>query len=150
MPKLIIIIGLPGSGKSEYIKKMIIRGEIEESHVFDDFHDKSKNDSPYVKDSRHFEPLVESLKNDKNCLVADIAFCEKERLTALINTIEIQTKIELRYFDNNPIQCKKNIKTRALKQAEEEAKKADELSVKYQIPEDIKPITVYQDNQKKR
>jgi len=144
MPKLIIIIGLPGSGKSHYIKNLVAYGEIEKEHVYDDFHANAHNNSSEVTASQHFIPLIESLKNDKNCLVSDIVFCKNERMEALKNTIVELCEIELHCFENNPMQCKKNIAIRARESANKEMSLVDSLTCEYQIPKRAKLITVYQ------
>ena len=143
MPKLIIVIGLPGSGKSYYIKKLLGDKKIEPEYVYDDFHANAHNDSSKVTASRYFHSLIEGLKNGKNCLVSDIAFCKNERMEALKNTIVEPCEIELHCFENNPTQCKKNIAIRARESANTEMSLVNSLTCEYQIPEGAKLIPVY-------
>jgi len=149
MSKLIIIIGLPGSGKSNYMQELLISEKIEERYIYDDFHAKAEKDSPEVIASRHFTSLSESLKMGKTCMVSDIAFCNNERRKAFMSAMTEQcknVKMELHCFRNEPGQCKENIKMRARKSADREMELVDELTDKYQIPTEAKQIPVCQNS----
>jgi hypothetical protein len=57
MSKVAIVIGLPGSGKSDYLELARQRGE----PVFDDFHANALNNSHAFENSRNRAPLKAAL-----------------------------------------------------------------------------------------
>ena len=111
MPKLIVVAGLPGSGKSHHLNELE-REKVAEV-VCHDFHFEPFNDSPKVIDSRHFSTLIEKLRQGKDCAIADIAFCQHERLEELkkeVLELVPETEIIFHCFENNPKQCLKKLK----------------------------------------
>lgn len=66
--QLILLGGLPGSGKSFYLAALLERGW----KTLDDFQSKTPSDSTDFRDSRQFAGLVAALKAGERCVVADI------------------------------------------------------------------------------
>ncbi len=99
--QVIIIIGLPGSGKTTYSDT---NEELKDCIIFDDF-------------IRYFWKgyVMKSIKNnDKVCLI-DPRLCMFDVFKRYISKIEkyvSRDKIKLVIFDNNPDQCLLNIKDR--------------------------------------
>jgi predicted kinase len=135
--KLTIIVGLPGAGKSSRIKKL------QQSVLgicVEDFHGKAFEDSKEVRNSRHFFALIDALRAGRDCVIADIAFCDPERLNRLKEVVKewIPTiSFEEFFFENDTEKCKRNIKSRAAEKIAKDLAHLDEFSKKYVIPNNV-------------
>lgn len=93
--KLVIVIGLPGSGKTSFIQR------ITRSTVFDDF----------IPDMHQLK-FIDALKNEKaNVVLADPRLCIPEmfdRCMKHIHQYVPKEEIQLVVFKNDPEQCIKN------------------------------------------
>lgn len=90
--KIILIIGLPASGKTTLLKKM-------NGHVFDDINT--------------LDELPKKL--NKDLFIADVNFCITKIRNNAVSVLEKmypKTDIEYIYFENNPKKCIKNAKER--------------------------------------
>lgn len=116
MKKLIVVIGLPGSGKSHYLRNLRDDGTV--GWICEDFHVDAYRNSPCVVDSRHLEPLVEALNKEVACAVADIAFCDPIRRDEFEDEIRLRVpdvQIEFQCFEDNKKLCAENAERRARK-----------------------------------
>jgi adenylate kinase family enzyme len=141
---LTILVGLPGAGKSTEAKK--IRQSIT-GLCIEDFHACAINNSHAVKDSRHYIKLIETLQSGHDCVIADIAFCVPERRKALEDTIRNDIpKVLMKYiyFENDPAKCERNIRIRTQRKLEKTLEALKEFTPKYVIPDDVKPIPIWQ------
>lgn len=89
--RITLIIGLPGSGKTYFAKTL---GGV----LVDD--PSSLNELP---------------KKCDHLIITDPDFCNKNTLNSCIDILQLMyddVTIEKIYFDNDPIQCKKNASTR--------------------------------------
>jgi predicted kinase len=123
MPKVTIVVGMPGSGKSEYLKPAKKRGE----PIFDDFHGDAIGSSPDFLNSKHHQSLKDALAGGKDCVIADIDYCYEGRLNEAKSGIEkigkelgIKIDVETVYFENDPAACEANVRRRHRDQMEEE------------------------------
>jgi len=87
IPKIILIAGLPGSGKTTYIEKLRQEGW----SIFDDFKANAYNDSSVFWHSRNYEALISAIREGRKCLVADIDFCN----TKSRNEAELILRIQI-------------------------------------------------------
>lgn len=148
MQKITIIIGLPWSWKSTYISN---NSWFSKAIICDDYHKSSMNHSREFNDSIYFSDIKHGLIQKKDLVLADIAWCKKERLEAIINAIsslldELQTEatIEYLYFENNPSACKANIIHRnRSERVERELEFIDSFSSLYHIPLNAVTIPIY-------
>ena len=111
--KVIFVVGLPGAGKSEFLKQL---SQEFEAQVFDDFKAHAMSDNPAFDCAREFEPLKRALNAGELCIVADIDFCNessRREASLLIEQYCRGTEIEWRYFANDPAACKNNVLRRA-------------------------------------
>jgi hypothetical protein len=106
--QLILLGGLPGSGKSFYLTALVERGW----KKFDDFQSKTPNDSINFRDSRQFAGLVAALKAGEHCVAADIRVIHRpyresalRALSSDIGAINLQFQI----FENLPELCSRNV-----------------------------------------
>lgn len=135
--EIIIIIGLPGSGKSTYLIERY-SNEI----VFDDYH---KYDKKSFEESIYYSDFLKALRKNKKIILSDISYCKCEKLNYVENKIKKlneNIKINKIYFENNPELCKKNVLYRNRKSSNLEIELIDKLSQNYQIPKEAIPIKI--------
>ena len=140
--KLTVIVGLPGAGKSTLINKMRPRVS---GLCCEDFHANAINDSHLVEDSRHYADLIQNLRLGRNCVIADIAFCDQERRAALYDAVKRAVpdiRVEWTYFENAPDKCRRNIQRRARPGMHNDLSALDRFAGLYQIPDGVVPIPV--------
>lgn len=133
--RLLIVTGLPGSGKSHLIKTKL-RNNVTGLCV-EDFHANAIDHSPAVEKSRHFTALQEALRAGHDCIIADIEFCHRERREVVAYTFKsVLPEIEIEYhcLRNQLERCKSNIERRGRNGLQEEKRKAEALSKIYEIP----------------
>ena len=142
--QLIIVAGLPGSGKTTYLHQLKAAGYID--WHYDDFQDHSRNKSPNPKHSRYYGSLIKHLRYHQTVAVADIRYCTplhiQELLTALYNTVpHLSLAVEAHYFENNPQACLANVEMRARALATRnfvyEAGLIKEYSAQYEIASNL-------------
>ncbi|MEO5690893.1 MAG: AAA family ATPase [Candidatus Saccharimonadales bacterium] len=106
MSKLIILSGLPGSGKTTYIESLKTQGFT--GPIYDDYYatqhneridtveDVDRNKDP-VKNER-FEQLITDLKNNPEVIVADIIFyIARHRNSLLVAVLNRMPNIDLKF-----------------------------------------------------
>lgn len=149
LAKLVIVIGLPASGKSTYFHNLVSSGETTKEYIYDDLHSDANNNSPRVVDSKHWFKLLSNLEQGKNCYVSDVEFCDISRLQELIDTVKIyipEISIESRYFENDPENCEKNVIARGKMKGTNvpsEIATIKRLTKIYKTPTDVTPMPVY-------
>ncbi len=146
MTKLIVVVGLPGSGKS-YLVRCLAR----EYSAFsvEDYMKESINHLPLLTDSRHHNDLICSLREGRNCVIADIEFCKslrRDELEKIVRDAVSGITIEWQYFENNPEKCIANVKRRNRPNAQQEIEKIGCLSKQYYVPPNVKPISIVVDD----
>jgi len=112
MATLTIVIGLPGSGKSYFLDRLVNNGTLPEERTCADYFRGSKDNILEVPRSPFFEPMISSLKRELDCAIADISFCEVRHLRALVATVlaEVPTvTIKRIYFRNDLDACRRNV-----------------------------------------
>ncbi|MHB0865355.1 MAG: hypothetical protein ACYC1Y_00380 [Minisyncoccota bacterium] len=142
--RLVVVIGLPASGKSHLLTSWKENGSV--GWVCEDFHANAHNNSTEVEDSIFWEPLIKQLNQGVSCAVADIAFCDQGRLQEFVDKMlncVTDMSIEHYYFENNKQACIENAKRRARANLVSELKKIDELSTIYVPPPNSNPNKVY-------
>ncbi len=110
MNKLILVIGLPGSGKSHYLRQLKEDEQIDE--YYDDYQKDAFGESPNPYLSKNYGELLARLINEETVAIADIQYCEQDKLDAVLESIKhVLPNIEydLRYFENNPEKAIANI-----------------------------------------
>lgn len=100
--KIILVIGLPGSGKTNYIKKYNTN-----YHIIDDI----------FFTSNYIFNIKNIVKTNKNIVIAEPRLCILDRFDEFIkllldNFIVSKDQIYIRYFENNKNKCITNIMSR--------------------------------------
>ena len=131
-PNLIVVIGMPGAGKTTYMEQLKQSGEI--SVFYDDFQADApgKDKNPFL--SKHFAALVKNLRLGKTVAVADIRYCDRRELNLLLAAVISavpEIRIDLRYFENAADKCRANVSKRARKWTEQEFEYIDEYAAVY-------------------
>lgn len=108
--QLVLLGGLPGSGKTHFAKRLEQQGWL----FYDDFQRRAKQDSPRFRDSRHYAELVRNLRLGRRCVVSDIRVIHddyrRDAEAALRQDIG-NLSTELHLFENDPAQCAQNVQT---------------------------------------
>ena len=107
-PQLILLGGLPGSGKSCQVERLRTDGWT----VFDDFQKRAINNDPSFRMSRHLPELLQALREGKKCVVAEVRLVTAEYRSDALRVLahEIPAlSVELRVFERDDPQCKHNI-----------------------------------------
>lgn len=131
--EIILIAGLPGSGKTTYINAR----EQEGWSIFDDFKANANNDSSAFRHSRNYEALVTALREGQKCLVTDIDFCKansRREAEAALRTQIPDLMLSWLFFENDFHACKANITRRAGPSIEDNLRALREYCALYQTP----------------
>ena len=144
--KLLIVVGMPGSGKSTYLQRLKDDGKIVE--FYDDYQGRSHDNRPEPELSKCYTPLLAHLKKGETVAASDIRWCKEPDLhlfVAAVLRVAPEAEIEYHYFQNDPKQCKANVRRRAREgHVEHELGMIDDYSKKYKIPV-VKTLEVYKE-----
>ena len=140
---IILIIGLPGSGKTTFINNNY-KNKCD-FKIFDDFKANAINNNSDFYKSRYYSDISKIINNEsKDIVISDIDFCDFEqfkdavcKLKQLITRSTSEYIIKAKIFKNNLRQCKENIRNDNSNNMEDRIKKAKEYSDKYH-PKKIK------------
>jgi hypothetical protein len=102
--------------------------------------------SPLVEKSRHYGALLENIRAGRDCVIADIAFCDPRRSANLQQVIARQIpncEIDWIYFENAPDKCRRNIERRARERPHNDLDALEKFQGLYFIPDEVTPIPVY-------
>lgn len=143
MKKIIVITGLPGSGKSTYINKTY-KDRQGYRIISEDYQANAINDSPVFERSKHYSDLLNTLREtDDIPVISDLRYCSKNEQKSLIKAVHrIYASIEIEWvcLTTKPDECKLNIEKRGRLSKEKEKNLVDEYSPIYSIPEGAKEV----------
>jgi AAA domain len=140
-PEILILVGLPGCGKTTYIKELRSAGWAD----FDDFKSNAVNDSPAFTNASRFEELVASLHAGRKCVVADIDFCRtdsREEASNVLSSLLPRLNIRWCFFEPDPSTCERNVRHRNRDSLNLDLAKLQEYSPVYHVPEgaELRPV----------
>jgi hypothetical protein len=144
MAKLIAVAGLPGCGKSHHVSEL-------RKHCTgvcaEDFQAFAHNNSPRFTDSKHYADLIRDLRDGKDCVIADIAYCDtwlRVEVEEAVRRDVLGVEIEWHYFENDPGQCLANVVKRARgNDVKTQMQMVYEFSRKYCIPQGAIVVPVW-------
>lgn len=144
--ELVLIAGLPGSGKTMYMEPLVQAGWT----IFDDFKANAYNDSSIFFHSRNYEPLLNALREGQKCVVADIDFCKADSRNEAELVLRYQLPdIRLRwlFFANDFHACQSNIKRRTSRSIDDNFRALNNYCAQYEIPAGAQVIPVWKPNE---
>ncbi len=140
--QLVLLGGLPGSGKSFYLDALKARGW----KKFDDFQAKARNDSIDFRDSRFFTDLIGDLKAGQRCVVADIRLIHQpyresalRALRSAVGSIAVQFQV----FENQPAECVRNVHRNTDRRLKDRLAAIDHWSNHHSVPADAMLLRVW-------
>ena len=107
-PNILLVAGLPGSGKTTYLCELEGRGWL----CFDDFKNAAINNSRQFRQSPHCATLLTRLREGVRCVVTDIDFCHTESRREATDVLRAEvSSVDIRwlYFSHNVEDCAANI-----------------------------------------
>lgn len=106
-----IVVGLPGSGKTTYLRNRLAHGAIEV--FFDDYQmGAPEDDKSNPAASPNYAALEDSLEHQKRVAITDIRYCDGEEFTIVDNFFADRfpgMPIMYVYFANDPKACRHNV-----------------------------------------
>ncbi|MGD0164102.1 MAG: hypothetical protein ABSB39_16650 [Candidatus Sulfotelmatobacter sp.] len=141
---VILIAGLPGSGKTTHLCQMLRDGWL----VFDDYKAQAFEDCSKFGSSGKFLPLISALRSGLRCAVADIDFCRaesREEAESLLFTIVPGLKLRWLFFENDSSACEANVKSRDRRQLQTELENIRRYSKSFNIPQGAEVLPVSRD-----
>jgi len=135
MSEIVLLVGLPGCGKTTLLCEMCRDGWL----VFDDFKAAAFDNSPRFSNSRKFRTLMSAIHDGLRCAVADIDFCKEhsraEAESAVRAAAPHGATLDWRYFENDPLACEANIRSRQRPSIQTDLEKLREYTALYRIPQ---------------
>ena len=142
MAKLVIVVGLPGSGKTLHLPRF--KREHNAEYLRDNFKEYAFRHSPWITYSRHYVDLICHLQNGHNCVIADIDFCKNDAREEAVKAVTYHVPgVEIHWicFENNPTQCRKNA-VASKQKVEDKLAAIDAYTKLYTYPAGARPIPV--------
>ncbi len=137
--KVILLIGLPGSGKTTWGKAFL---QANPQVVFVD------DMSMLTNNAKDYLAKIKTNSENSTLIIADVHFCQGNiRKTAehTIKEVFPTASLEMIFFENNPEKCLNNIQTRMTKgDTRLVTEMVRQLSKVYFIPENQTCLKIYQ------
>lgn len=140
--QLILLGGLPGSGKSFYLAALVERGW----QKLDDFQSKSPHDSTDFRDSRHFADLVAALKAGERCVVADIRVIHRPYRQSALSALSSDVgaiRLQFQIFENRSDLCSSNVKRDSGRRLDDRLSAISHWSNHHSVPLDAVLLQVW-------
>ena len=143
MATLTIIAGLQGAGKSHRVDEL--RRVTSGICVPDFMKDSIKHSAQFIH-SQHYPQVINDLRDGKDCIIADVAFCNTGRRVEAEQVVAHDVPgvtIKCEFFENDSAKCRVNALHRNRPNVDEELQKIDDLSAEYDISPGAKLLPVW-------
>lgn len=133
--RLLLIAGLPGSGKSTYGNKL--KSTIGATDYVDDYHRNAVNNNPAIDHGRAYHELVAGLRRGETWIASDIVWCQPAKRRALeaeFRRLVPDVVMEWHFPAVDEATCRDRVRKRQGRDVEAELRKIDELSPEYHVP----------------
>lgn len=141
--QLILLGGLPGSGKSKHVERLAAEGWT----ILDDFQKRAINNEPSFTMSRHLPALLEAVREGRKCVVADVRLVTAEYRNEALRALRGEfpaLPIQLRIFGRDDAQCADNINNSPdPRDAPGRLRILAEFAPKHSIPPDALTLSVW-------
>jgi predicted kinase len=144
-PRIVLVAGLAGSGKTPYLARLGAEGWI----AFDDFKANSRMNLPHLRNAPRYDELIQALRDGRNCVIADMGFCrsrDRHEAESILRKDVPSVTIEWQFFENDPQQCAENIRC-GTRPAQPRLAKVEEFTALYSIPPGAAMLPVWRDGQ---
>jgi len=141
MAKLILIAGLPGSGKSTYGEKL--KGEVGATCYVDDYHAKANGNRLGFENGREYRNLIAGLERGELWVASDIEWCRPEKrreVEAALRKAVPHVHIEWHFLATDEDTCRQRVQQRDRNSVDDELSKIDELLQEYHVPRGAKIV----------
>lgn len=142
-PDLLVIVGMPGSGKTTYADKLIKRGQLD--GFCDDYqHGPCRESNPGIYEEDKI--LMNALSEGKRWAIADTRYCdaiERNKLSEALQNLFPGLILQFVYFENNTELCDHNatVRKHGIPPIHERSLMYYYSDI-YDIPEDAKVIKI--------
>ena len=115
MAKLILIAGLPGSGKSRYGGKL--KSKVGATCYVDDYHAQANDNRPGFENGREYRNLIAGLKRGEVWVASDIEWCRAEKrreVEAALHKAVPHVHIEWHFLAAGEDKCRERVRQRVI------------------------------------
>jgi hypothetical protein len=133
--KVVLIAGLPGSGKSTY--GTTLKGVIGATDFVDDYHADAINGNVAFNHGRKYCEMVAGLQKGQTWIASDIEWCRPEKRRAVEDALRAalpSVALEWRFLSTDESVCRERVNGRGRPSAQSELQKIEELSRVYHVP----------------
>jgi predicted kinase len=145
---VVLIAGLPGSGKTTYLSRMSQNGWV----IFDDFKALAFDDCSKFRGSQKLPHLIRALLEGCRCAVADIDFCKMESREEAVQVLVASipgVQIRWLFFENESSTCEANVQFRSSPSLARELQLIRDYSAAYHIPHGADVLPVFRSTERR-
>ena len=127
------------------MKQLVSEGKLGADCVAHDYHADAIGNSPAPEYSKYYASFIDHLRNGDDCAIADIAFCDRERLQKVEMSICAAAPgilIKRIYFENDTENCKWNVHKDGGEGMNARLRAIDRFTTLYTIPDGSEIILV--------
>lgn len=146
--KVILLAGLPGSGKSTYASELTRSGEA--TFYLNDYHWRSRDNQAKLRWGRAFRAMTEALRRGETWTSSDVQWCKPGQRESFEHDLKAEVPgviVEWRFIVCDIEVCRDRIRSRGregVRDVEKELLLLEELLAEYSIPEGARMVVTDQ------